>query len=334
MSFFDRILLICLLLTVTHSCLPAKVIHITPGAFGNIFDIHVKIGNAQITCCRLRESLQKLGYSLQQGESFSHLHNPEYIIFFDLSGNLKQLRKYPKEKRILFLWEPPSSEQSQRYSKKFHQIFGKVFTWDDTLVDNKTYFKFYYPPPTLEMISPIVPFNKKKLCSLIASNKNRPHPNQLYSERKAVLDFFEKHSADEFDFYGIGWENGKYRNYKGYATDKIGCTSQYKFNICYENTRDLPGYVSEKIFDCFVAGSVPVYLSANNITDYVPQNCFIDRRDFISFDALYTYINEMSEQRYNQYISNIRSYLQSDLPQCFSSDAFIANFINVLGLKS
>ncbi len=325
--------LLTILLTVTQTCLPSKIIHITPGAFGNIFDKHVKIGNGQISCYRLRESLRKLGYSLEQGESFSHLHNPKYIIFFDLSGSLEQLKKYPKEKRILFLWEPPSSEQSPLYSKELHLIFSKVFTWDDTLVDNKTYFKFHYPQPTLEMTTSRTTFKNKKLCSLFVCNKERPHPNQLYSERKSVIDFFEEQHAGEFYFYGIGWEKEKYKNYKGYVFDKIGCLNQYKFSICYENTRDLPGYVTEKIFDCFVAGSVPIYWGANNITDYVPQNCFIDRRDFSSFNKLYSYIRDMPQETYNQYIENIQKYLKSDLAWPFSSDAFIANFINVLELK-
>ncbi len=328
-----RISFFSMLLAIGSSSLQAKIIHITPGAFGNIFDTQVKIGNGQISCYRLREALQKRGYTLQQGESFSHLHNPEYIIFFDLSGSLEQLKKYPKEKRILFLWEPPSSEGSPRYSQELHQMFGKVFTWHDTLVDNATYFKFHYPQPTLDMISPLVPFNEKKLCSLFVCNKNRPHPNQLYSERKSAIDFFEKLNTNEFDLYGIGWEKEKYKNYKGYIFDKIGCLSHYKFNICYENTKNLPGYVTEKIFDCLVAGSVPIYLGANNITDYVPKNCFIDRRDFSSFNELYIYISSMPQNTYNQYIKNIQTYLKSDRAWHFSSDAFIANFINVLGLK-
>ncbi len=319
------------LLVLFNPCL-GKLIHITPGAFGNIFDTNVKIGNGQVTCYRLRDALQKLGYSLQQGASFKHLHNPEYIIFFDLSGNLEDLKRFPLEKRILFLWEPPASDRSYLFSSELHQMFGKVFTWDDRLVDNKKYYKFHYPQPILSMIDSVVPFKQKKLCSLFACNKQRPHSNQLYSERKAVIDFFEKRNANEFDLYGIGWEKTGYCNYKGYIFNKINCLSKYKFNICYENTKNLPGYVTEKIFDCFVAGCVPIYWGANNITDYVPKNCFIDRREFASFQEVYDYIKNMSEDEYKQYLENIKLYLKSNLAQKFSSDWFINNFIHVLEL--
>lgn len=322
--------LFLLLSFVTSSA--KKIIHITPGAFGNVFDVNVKIGNGQITCYRLRNVLNDLGYTLQQGASFRHLISPEYIIFFDLSGNIDDLKKIPEEKRILFLWEPPASEDSICYSKELHDIFDKIFTWDDTLVDNIKYLKFYYPQPVLEMAGQLPNFNDKKLCTLFVCNKERPHPKQLYSERRDVINFFEKLKNDDFDFYGIGWENGNYRNYKGYVKNKINCLAQYKFSICYENTRDLPGYVTEKIFDSFVAGCVPVYLGANNITDYVPKNCFIDRRDFPSFSSVYDYIRNMPEDEYNHYINNIQNYLKSDLAFKFSSDYFIKNFIHSLGL--
>jgi len=34
---------------------------------------------------------------------------------------------------------------------------------------------------------------------------------------------------------------------------------QYKFSIYHENARNIPGYITEKIFDSFFAGCVPVY---------------------------------------------------------------------------
>ena len=47
--------------------------------------------------------------------------------------------------------------------------------------------------------------------------------------------------------------------------------------------------VSEKIFDCFAAGNVPIYWGASNVTDYIPEDCFIDMRSFSSFEELYQF---------------------------------------------
>lgn len=39
------------------------------------------------------------------------------------------------------------------------------------------------------------------------------------------------------------------------------------------------GYITEKIFDCFFPGVIPIYWGAENVTDYIPQDTFIDRRN-------------------------------------------------------
>ena len=46
----------------------------------------------------------------------------------------------------------------------------------------------------------------------------------------------------------------------------------YRFYICYENTEGVEDYITEKIFDCFAAGFVPIYWGASNIEKYIPKN--------------------------------------------------------------
>lgn len=55
--------------------------------------------------------------------------------------------------------------------------------------------------------------------------------------------------------------------------------SAYKFALVVENSLE-EDYVSEKVFDAWEAGAVPLYLGAPNIEDYVPgPNAFIDLRN-------------------------------------------------------
>ena len=57
----------------------------------------------------LKKALQEIGYELIQKNSIADLQNPELIIIFDTAQyDEKILAKYPKEKLILFLIEPPS----------------------------------------------------------------------------------------------------------------------------------------------------------------------------------------------------------------------------------
>ncbi len=210
--------------------------------------------------------------------------------------------------------------------------FKKILTWDDTKVDNKKFFKYHFVQSTLDLISDIVPFCKKKLCTFIGSHKDFKHRYALYPKRREAILFFESYHSDEFDFYGRGWPTKVYKTYGGGIANKTNIYRNYKFAICYENITNTKGYITEKIFGCFVAGCVPVYWGATNITDFIPANCFIDKRLFSSLHDLYDYMKHMSEEEYNTYIKNIRNFLASPEAEKYSIDAFVKTLVNVLML--
>jgi alpha(1,3/1,4) fucosyltransferase len=249
-----------------------------------------------------------------------------YLVLWNLCPKFLKydFSKFPQEKLILFLWEPPSVEP-HIYEKKLHQHFSKIFTWDDDLVDNKKYFKFYYP--VLQKMREDIPaFEQKKLCTLISSNLHSQHPNELYSKREEVILFFEEMGGDDFEFYGRKWEGCGYKNYKGAIEDKGTVLKNYRFAICYENIKEIRGYVTEKIFDCFACGVVPVYWGASNIEDYVPSSCFIDQRKFSSNEELYAFLKKMPKEEYEGYLERIKNFLQSEKASLFSQENFLKTF--------
>lgn len=173
-------------------------------------------------------------------------------------------------------------------------------------------------------------FEKKKLCVMVSGSDNAypERKNELYSERMKMVEFFETKPAGEFDIYGRFWVKRPYRDFRGYipgdisGEEKISTLKNYRFCVCFENTKDLNGYITEKIFSCFAAGCVPIYWGANNIEQYIPKACFIDYREFPSREHLYQFIKTMSKDVYQQYIDNIRAFLQSEQAQFFSPKYF------------
>ena len=103
---------------------------------------------------------------------------------------------------------------------------------------------------------------------------------------------------------------------------------KYKFSIAYENIKDETGYITEKIFDSFFAGCVPIYLGADNITEYIPKNCFIDQRDFKNYDSIYDFMVKMSADDYLNYLNNIDKFLKSDKAQVFKIEYFAKTIVN------
>jgi len=62
---------------------------------------------------------------------------------------------------------------------------------------------------------------------------------------------------------------------QGRAT-KLDTIGRYPFTLAFENSI-ADDYVTEKFFDPFNVGSVPVYLGAPNVADFAPgEHCFID----------------------------------------------------------
>ena len=75
---------------------------------------------------------------------------------------------------------------------------------------------------------------------------------------------------------------------------------------------------------------MPVYLGATNITDYIPQECFIDRRAFASDQELYLFLKRMDQETYEHYITAIQRYLASPAAQRFGVDHWVHMFTDTL----
>lgn len=234
----------------------------------------------------------------------------------------------------------------ENYNSKLHAMFPVVFTWNDTLVDGKHYYKYKWPQSVQWPDIETIPFQERKLLVNISANKYSHHTLELYSERRVAIKYFEKTLPNNFDLYGIGWNYPAtrrqrllkftapyYLSYRGTTDSKATVFSHYRFALCYENAC-VPGWITEKIFDCMRSGCVPVYLGAPNITDYVDAMAFIDRRKFKSNKALADYLTGITEKEYQQYQRAMSEYLASPLFASFLSPAFADTIISVLGSHS
>jgi len=285
----------------------------------------------------------------EQGHSISTidmepLHWYDAIAFFDYPGKnneyLKELIVMEFKNLYLFLFENPIIKPDN-YDPKNYLPFKKVFTYKDDIVDNKKIFKTYVP----EKIPTSIPMNinRPNFCCMIASNKMNLRKGQLYSERVRAIRWFEKNHIDKFDLYGKGWDDPyipsflrRYvwpslfklyyphpQSYQGECESKHQVLKQYTFSLCYENMRDCPGYITEKIFDSFFAGCIPVYLGANNITDYIPDSTFIDKRYFKNYEGLFSHMESLTQRDCLAYSTAIQKFLRSEQVKPFRTETFV-----------
>ena len=267
-----------------------------------------------------------------------HVREADYIFTFNMPipYNLQMLEAIDpalSQKLIIIVTEPPHV-YDLNHRPDLRKYCYKILTWDDRMVDNQTYFKRYFVQSSLDMIADIPSFSEKKLCTQICGNKFFWNPHELYSKRREAIDYFTRNHPNDFMFYGMGWESSGISSYGGVVESKTETMKHYKFCICYENIEKLNGYITEKIFGCFISGCVPIYWGAENIQDYIPKECFIDRREFISYEELDQYIFHMDEAEYQKYLDNILLFLQSEKAYPFSIDNCVFSFLKAMGTQS
>lgn len=240
------------------------------------------------------------------------------------------------QKQILihYMWESPLHKNySQENSKKLKNIYDYIITWDDDLSDDNTYYSFKYPCFNEKYYDKSIlnqdEYESKKLLVMINSYIAMNYESALYMERIKIVNFFEEYNI--FDLYGRGWNQYKdLKNYKGSPENKYEVYKNYKFAFCLENYYGRAGYITEKIFDAFMAGIVPVYKGASNISDYVPEDTFIDYDNFTCLEHLIKYLENIPLEEYNQYLSNINDYLNSDKVKVFSKKTHIFSICGII----
>jgi hypothetical protein len=80
---------------------------------------------------------------------------------------------------------------------------------------------------------------------------------------------------NEISKYKMIDHGGKYNNnVGGRVINKIKFLSQYKFSIAMENS-EADGYLSEKILDSFLAGTIPIYFGDYMMDEFINPKSFI-----------------------------------------------------------
>ena len=103
-------------------------------------------------------------------------------------------------------------------------------------------------------------YHQKKFCVAVISNNS---------------SYFRLHFINLLNKYKKVDMAGKVLNNVGGAIkNKIEFLSSYKFSIAMENS-DGDGYLSEKIIDSFVSGTIPIYYGDYMVDEYINPKTYI-----------------------------------------------------------
>lgn len=254
--------------------------------------------------------------------------------------------------------------QLKKYTSKFHHayLFRGALTHVSPLVQTHP---FYWPNPQRTVIYNRLWHNREYMV-MVASNKDRFGTSRrkafqglhrfakwiiwnglqrinplfrfedLYQKRMDAILYFAE--IPGFRLYGTGWDNPDRRSIYVQAAKRAGATpvedklkaiADFRFSLCFENC-SFPGYVTEKIFDCFFSSCIPVYCGAPDINDFVPVETFVDARQFNSWIDLDRYLRAMPESEAQRYITAAHDFIASDTFKKFDQEYYVTELMDIL----
>lgn len=155
--------------------------------------------------------------------------------------------------------------------------------WEKFGMNNKYLFKH---EPNL---SPEIFDEKTNHIAMAISNPYRDGMSYL----NTLIDNFDfKSGGDFYHNTDIG------RNYKPGANynDKLELFKTCKFGIAFENA-DNDDYVTEKIYDCYISNTIPIYFGADNIgNDFNPES-FINVKNYSSPNEMIEHIDYLMHNK-------------------------------------
>ena len=243
--------------------------------------------------------------------------------------------------------------------------FNHIFSWSDStslqhfIGEEINIETFCWPQSYNSVHEKYWSKSDRKFLMMMNSNKlPAVYWHELYTERMRAVEYFGK--SNDIDLYGRQWDMPSIqlgqshipytfrkikrdfqtqwqkffpdtllaaarKVYKGAADSKSKVLSEYDFALCFENMI-IKGWVTEKIFDCFFTGTVPIYLGSPDIAERIPEDCYIDMRKFDDYGELLTHLKSLTAHDIQHYRENAKKFLLSPAFTPYTKETF-ANLI-------
>jgi hypothetical protein len=222
------------------------------------------------------------------------------------------------------------------------ELFQSVYSWADeqTLVRFAggpfRVKQFHYPSPFSDVIDRYWSREDRKGVILVCTNRRGVlMDGDLFGERLNAIQYFS--DVGDFELWGRGWNDTSAlapkaraavaKSWRGPLADKYSAYGRSRFVVCYEN-QILPGWITEKIFDCFRTGAIPLYLGAPDVASWIPEECFIDVRKFAGYEDLKHFMEGLSPQDLHRYRVAAREFFASSAFKPFSAEVFAERFVD------
>lgn len=129
-------------------------------------------------------------------------------------------------------------------------------------------------------------YGKSKLVSAISSTKS------MVPGHTTRLQFIDS-IKDKVDLFGRGIKE---------IPSKLDGLKEYMFSVAIENATDT-NYFTEKLTDCLITGTIPVYYGCPNVGDFFDMNGIIT---FNSMEELHQILDSLTPELYQSKLDSVR----------------------------
>ena len=258
-------------------------------------------------------------YGLRDGDFDMVIFDDDRVYKY-LDGSININKNVPI---VVRLYEQRSYFQNKLYDSiiKNYEKFHTILTFDKQLLDLLPNAKFatvtditqfnmlpneanhpQYKPEGLDSyeLPELKIYNKTKFnaASCIASSKS------FLPGHKERLNFVQ-HIKDRVDLYGRGIRE---------IPSKLDALKNHAFSVAIENNTDVNDYYfTEKLTDCLITGTVPIYHGCPNIGEFFDMDGILT---FSTQDELDNILKSLSEEKYNSMKVAIENNYKKCLDLC------------------
>jgi hypothetical protein len=264
--------------------------------------------------------------------------NPAYMYMHEANCFI------PGAFKVLLIREPVICDMRETNHNivKFAKFYDLIITTDQSIINNTTNSKLFlcgtttynHNPEFSNVLGEIAPyFNgfdlpKENSVSFLKTHKSPESAlkvpgysirNSLWEKRNKIekeKKFYVSSRAIKYNYFGqLDRVYGPQEGDIVLPNDDKLELFKSKFSIIIENSADM-NYFSEKLIDCLLAKTIPLYWGCNNISDFFDKSGIIS---FYTIDELIQIINEIDfEKYYNSHLDAVEKNFHLAKPYAYN----------------
>ena len=181
-------------------------------------------------------------------------------------------------KIIKWLMEPNvHGRLNWRYTYTHSGIYSQIYSHSASPKSKREYLSPPLVPSHVQALEPneLLPGKVKQISAIGSVQTALP----FHAVRKKLLDAIENSPELEIEVFGKG---------RKFIENKLDGLRKYRYSIAIENSLTA-NYWTEKLTDCFLSMTVPIYLGAPNVSEYFPAESMV----IVSQEDLSTGLREL-----------------------------------------